>query len=124
MTEASPRRPLFYRLLPILVAAAVLLVVGQLYGTHPVELLVELPPGGEKVAALDLRVTRADGREVLRAHRERQLTGARTFVVHTKLPRGKFVLDAWPDGRPPALEQTFDYNGRDEAVEVDLAPRR
>ncbi len=110
-------------MLPILVAAAVILVVGALYGPHSVTVFVELPEGSQSVSSLQMRVTRLDGNEVLRAYRERHPTGARSFVVHTRLPRGTFEMEAWPDGKPPPLWAKFAFNGRSESVDVLLGPQ-
>jgi hypothetical protein len=119
----QPRKPLLWRLAPIGVALASLALVQRLYAPRDAALLVRVPAGAENVGAISLRVTRDDGKEMLRAVREKKSREGRTFVVTTKLPPGRHRLDAWPeppDGRAWTAPLAFEG---EEAVEVELAPR-
>jgi hypothetical protein len=120
------RTSLARRLVPIAVALVGTAVLGHLYGTQPVELLVRLPPGNEAITGLDLRVSREKGgAEVLRARRNKASREGRSVVVDTKLPRGKYLVEAWPTGGPASalvFEGTLAFDGED-ALEVELHPR-
>ena len=118
-----PKLSLAWRLAPIGVAAAALLIVGWLYGPRDVELLVRMPEGGESVRALTVRVSRADGREILRVRQDKGSESGRTVVIHSRMPRGTYAIEAWPepsDGR--AFQGSIDFAG-DETVEVEMTNR-
>lgn len=121
---SDPKAPSrLWRFAPVAGAVVALVAVGYLYGTHATELLVQLPPGAGAVRALEVRVTREDGREVLRARRDKASATGRTVVFATRLPRGRFHLDAWPDPPGPGpYAASFAFDGED-ALEVELAPR-
>lgn len=88
-----------------------------------VALALVLPPGAAEVQGVDVRVTRPDGKQVLRARQPKGGDG-RIVIVPTRLPRGMLRFEAWTygPGEAQALVGEAEFGGGD-ALEVELRPR-
>jgi hypothetical protein len=111
------------RLIPVALAFGAVTLLDDVYGRHPVDLIVALP-GERRVRVteplpfLNIRIQKPDGKLVLGLSAN-GAEGTQTVVIHTKLPRGKFHVDGWITGDPKKLSAELDYHGED-AVEVAL----
>ena len=118
------RRPLLRRIVPVLAALAIVAWFDNTYGRRPVELIFSLPadllvPQSASAPSLSVRVKRADGKLVVGLEANGG-PGTHTVVVHTRLPRGKFSVEAWLASDSRKLSAQIDYHGED-ALEVPLA---
>ena len=117
-----PRRSLLWRLVPVALALAGFSIVSHFYGTHPVELLCEIPKAiDDGRSGLDLRVTRPDGKLVVQVEQPSRPPEGRTIVIATRLPRGRYKVAGWLTENHRHVSAEIVYDGED-AIEVPLRP--
>lgn len=125
-TPARPP-PLARRLLVrfgiVAAAFAIAWVIMRVYAPVETDLMLVVPEAQRDIKGIDIRVTRPDGTQVLRA-RQPKLKDTRTVVLPVKLPRGELRIEGWTYGGGPnvALEGHVAFDG-DESVDVELRPR-
>jgi hypothetical protein len=112
------------RVAPLVVGLGGAALLQYFYGAHQVELLCTIRAADDDGSGVDLRVTRPkDKKLIVNVEQRDRVKGSHTIVIHTRMPRGQYRVDAWlENGARTAFSSELNFAG-EEAVEVPLDRR-